>query len=149
MRGHVLVAALSGGIACASGQPGENAPPGPEAIAGTWEYRFPDVESLGGTIFISADTSDGSYNEVTFEDLGVVRTHRGVLRQLLDTGFFVCWTDETQQVAGLELTAHTGSLRASYFDQCRGNIRRSPTNAQRSVRHCRHTLLVLRRVAPP
>lgn len=116
---------------------------------GTWVYQFADVERVGGSIFIAADTSEDSYNEVTFEGIGAVRTYQGVLRRLLDVGSFVCWTDETRQTGGLELTAHRGSLQVTYFDECRGNIRRSPANAQRPVRRCRHTPLLLRRTAPP
>ena len=146
MHRRILIAIVAGALACASGQP--DSPPRPEDLAGTWAYRFTEMERMGGSIFISADTSAGSLNEVSFEGIGAVRRYRGVLRRLLDEGFFVCWTDETEQVAGLELTAHSGTLQVTYFDECRGNIQRSPAFAQRSVRHCRHSPLMLRRTAP-
>ncbi len=152
MRSHALLAALACAplaIGCASSQTDEIQTIAPQDIAGTWTYRSSDGERLGGTIIIPNDTSLDSFALIAWESLPGMIEYPGALHALIHTGSYVSWTDPSRQVSGIELTVHEGRLHATYFDNCMGLVRWSKRSAQRSVRHCEHTVLTLRRVSPP
>jgi hypothetical protein len=143
------IAVLVFAIGCTSSQTADRHRVAPQDLAGTWTYAFPDPQNLGGTIYIPNDTSPQASAEISSSTWSGMIEYPGALHALVHRSRYVCWRDTTMQSSGIELTVHSGQLLATYFDSCTRLARRSDPASQRSVRDCRHTVLNLRRVAPP
>lgn len=149
MRVSSTVAGLVFAVGCTSSHTAERQTVSPQDLAGTWTYAFPDPQNLGGTIYLPNDTSPNASAEIASGAWSGMIQYPGALHALVERSRYVCWRDSTRQISGIELTVRSGRLLATYFDSCTRLARRSGPASQRSVRDCRHTVLTLRRVAPP